>query len=307
MNMGGLLQYLALGFPIFVQLVLTGSVAAMTTTTTPNATTIGCFVEGECYKSDYIAIAVTENSRACLEYCQSVEGCTQFTYYSDHGACFAFSECVELRTEDCSDCASGDAVCPAYQCSLQGKCDGSFVGFDYFQSEEECIDLCRLSPDCGWWSYASGNGYCVLTEDCPTVDVSINGTTYGEQGCPEHHQFMCDSIGLADGLLLEFDAKRDRYECANWCHDNAACQYWSINTETKLCILSENLHYLDTSQTEFITSERDCPLYNGGGEQQFCNIVGQFQAGLVAFDVTASQSECVHLCQDEPACDVWSF
>ena len=73
---------------------------------------IGCFVQGECASSLFIDSTDTYDAQGCLEFCRTILNCNQFTHYSDSGACLAFFNCNEVSTSTCSDCISGDGICP---------------------------------------------------------------------------------------------------------------------------------------------------------------------------------------------------
>lgn len=82
---------------------------------------IGCFVDGECLKSDSVAVTQQNTSNECLDNCKNTKGCQEFTFYGDASICILYTECVELSDADCSDCVSGDVTCESLVCNEPGK------------------------------------------------------------------------------------------------------------------------------------------------------------------------------------------
>ncbi len=101
---------------------------------------IGCFVQGECTDSLYlIETSTPQGELQCLEYCTGVEGSSHFTYKSGDESvsmagdffgkkysysmlhlqyCLCLANCVELNTEECDSCSSGDISCFEDECFL---------------------------------------------------------------------------------------------------------------------------------------------------------------------------------------------
>ena len=47
---------------------------------------------------------------------------------------------------------------------------GSLLASSEDQDEEECLQLCRDSPSCLWYTYSEVDRVCLLFEDCPLID-----------------------------------------------------------------------------------------------------------------------------------------
>ncbi len=143
---------------------------------------IGCFVEGECYRSLYLDEEATEDEYACLDFCKGVDGCLYFTYFFDTSACVAFANCEEL-VEDCGDgCVSGDSVCESLVCFEPGQCLGTFVGTAVAADADDCLRQCQAAEDCLWFSFDASDGLCLQTRDCPTVD-DCDTCVHGQVEC----------------------------------------------------------------------------------------------------------------------------
>ena len=84
--------------------------------------TIGCYVQGECIEGVSLGIMSADTVQDCVSFCKDVvAGCKYFTYSTSIGVCVAYEDCPHLSPDQCSDCVSGDASCPAELCGIEGK------------------------------------------------------------------------------------------------------------------------------------------------------------------------------------------
>ena len=83
--------------------------------------------------------------------------------------------------KDCSDCVSGDSDCLV--CFVEGQCLGSFLGTLETDDAEDCLEVCQDTDGCGWFSYDSSDGLCLLTADCQEVDEGCGSCVAGQVEC----------------------------------------------------------------------------------------------------------------------------
>ncbi len=83
--------------------------------------------------------------------------------------------------EDCSDCVSGDSDCLV--CFVEGQCLGSFLGTLEADDAEDCLEVCQETDGCGWFSFDSSDGLCLLTADCQEVDEGCGSCVAGQVEC----------------------------------------------------------------------------------------------------------------------------
>ena len=110
--------------------------------------TIGCFLPGECLKSNFVNVTNVDTLQECHNGCKEQEvlkrtallylmtcihlaytqGCDHFTHYESSGTCFLYSNCIEYSDEGCKDdCISGDVGCQdlkyesSYSISIETK------------------------------------------------------------------------------------------------------------------------------------------------------------------------------------------
>ena len=93
---------------------------------------IGCFVEGECTNSFYVAATDTDDIQGCLDFCRDSPGCNFFTHYNVSSGCFAFQNCVEFTAADCADCVSGDQSCPDLRWGIKKNAEYGLFANDRF-------------------------------------------------------------------------------------------------------------------------------------------------------------------------------
>ena len=143
----------------------------------------------------------------CLRTCKSNPVCEWFTYTESAMSCVMYSDCPAID-DSCPDCHTGQKACNPGEChcyiylkftcsynhphmsdtaicGVQGFCDGQIVALDTVASAKECLDMCQVYEDCGWYSYFPETDYCVLTEDCGLLDRSCIDCTAGEKQCYE--------------------------------------------------------------------------------------------------------------------------
>lgn len=65
---------------------------------------------GECEGNRVSGVVASDNQEFCLEKCKEIADCQWFTFLSDFGACYFFSDCAAID-ESCSTCVSGEKRC----------------------------------------------------------------------------------------------------------------------------------------------------------------------------------------------------
>ena len=144
---------------------------------------IKCFVPGECRDSQILDVVEQKSSADCLHHCQTVAGCEWFSYYPDSHACAALSGCIDLNSGLCTDCVSGQKACPKYKCGVNATCFGALEGVTKVNDTEECQADCNDRLECNWHSYIPSSSSCVMTNDCPALDMSCTDCVVSERGC----------------------------------------------------------------------------------------------------------------------------
>ncbi|TRY72001.1 hypothetical protein TCAL_09539 [Tigriopus californicus] len=143
-----------------------------------------CFVPGECLDSQILGATPTNSSRECWRHCQSVTGCTWFTFYKDSQVCTSLSGCLRLSNEKCQDnCLSGEEECPEVQCGIHGRCYGALEGIRKVANARECASMCRHRDECFWNTYDPEHESCLMTNDCPVLDRSCSNCSSSERDC----------------------------------------------------------------------------------------------------------------------------
>ncbi len=62
-----------------------------------------------------------------------------------------------------------------------------------------CVDLCKETDGCTYYSYDNVGGFCSAYESCPLVDDSCNSCVSGEADCPRN---LCQLEGGCVGILV---------------------------------------------------------------------------------------------------------
>ena len=79
--------------------------------------------------------------------------------------------------------------CPARECHEQKKCDGFLVDSKKIAHLEECINYCKDSVGCEWYTYDKKDDNCVLYEDCHTSS-SCDTCATGPKDCSKGYRGM---------------------------------------------------------------------------------------------------------------------
>ena len=145
-------------------------------------TRIGCYVDGECVNSVSVGFFTSNGTTSCYDFCQDTTGCNYFTNHPSIDLCFAFLDCVNFSNEECTDCTSGEAICPVLKCDLNSECIGTILGFEILNSVGQCAQLCLGTDNCGWWTFDSSDGVCALFQDCLTT-TECTSCTSGQRKC----------------------------------------------------------------------------------------------------------------------------
>ena len=127
----------------------------------------------------------------CLMKCKESEECKWFTFHTDSSICILWEGCKEFE-EGCTECISGEVTCPI--CEITGKCHSStLLGITFPRDATRCINDCKTTKNCLWYSYDTRNKDCYLYDKCE--DFHANNTLFvsGEVSCPSND---CNLIGF---------------------------------------------------------------------------------------------------------------
>ena len=126
-----------------------------------------CAQVGECLGAKFITEERAKSPEKCSEFCQSLENCDWFTFYSADFQCFLFEgECQEITTDFCSDCFSGDSNCVPPTCWVQGfQVVGSYAGHAKVRSPEACHRACKENENCVWYTLDQPKEACTFLSD----------------------------------------------------------------------------------------------------------------------------------------------
>ena len=82
--------------------------------------------------------------------------------------------------------------------------------------------------------------------------------------------------GVCEGNSLHITTAQTSSECLSLCKDESQCNWYNFNTIVNACILNEDCTTLDSTQEDFLTGQRECPL----SDEDLVFIVGGFDDTL---------------------------
>jgi len=144
-----------------------------------------CFSPGQCQNSEHLDGQFATDEYACLELCNSNPSCQWFTFAPSLNFCELLLDCSTLDSSKCDDCLSGtrDCIPKEPECWIQGECVGTIDHFEKTESKEDCLNLCKTTLGCRWFTFWEPSSPCFLFKNCPTFDDSCDNCVSGESRC----------------------------------------------------------------------------------------------------------------------------
>jgi len=233
-----------------------------------------CYVFGQCeeYSVNFEEI---DSAESCHKFCGKNDDCKWWTWEPENSLCSLFANCTDPKQGTghpdagrCPNCISGQRECPARECHEQKKCDGFLVDSKKIAHLEECINYCKESVGCEWYTYDKKDDNCVLYEDCFTssrCDTCATGPKSCSRGyhgddeevaeavteavakasTEEVYEDNLDVEGLIEragcqqmyscqGTSAGFAGRDDGiigvWNCAEYCAETESCEYYTWGT-----------------------------------------------------------------------------
>merc|ERR1712020_614672 len=158
-----------------------------------------CYVFGQCeeYSVNFEKITSAES---CHKFCGKNDDCKWWTWEPDNSLCSLFANCTEPKQSTghpdagpCSDCISGQQACPGRECHSPNKCQGHYV--DSFEAGhlEDCINMCKDTVSCEWYTYDKKIDKCFMLKDCNTT-ISCDTCATGKKYCSNGYHGDDESV-----------------------------------------------------------------------------------------------------------------
>ena len=159
-----------------------------------------CFIAGECNHSFQIAGKLVDNQYLCRKECQLSPYCNWFTYYKEASYCELYRNCLDLDDKTCPDCLTGEKECsaPEIKCWLTGKCAEDPLSTNFTQTSEECLNKCKETPECNWFTFDERKHLCQLFVNCTDL-AGCDSCISANSECQSESQGTCQT-GLTKRL-----------------------------------------------------------------------------------------------------------
>merc|ERR1712241_979096 len=171
-----------------------------------------CYVFGQCeeYSVNFEKI---DNAEACHKFCGKNDDCKWWTWEPDNLLCSLFANCTDPKQSTghpnagpCSDCISGQQACPGRECHSPNKCQGHLV--DTFETGhlEDCINMCKDTAACEWYTYDKRDDHCILYKDCETLiscDTCATGKKYCSNGYHGDDESVTEALDKTGTVQVE--------------------------------------------------------------------------------------------------------
>ena len=134
---------------------------------------------------------------------------------------------------------------PDGQCNQDGLCLGNFLdetSFDFETTAENrvaCINFCRVTPKCFWYSLDMNSGMCIALEDCPQLDKSMTKPAHFISGNKDCSKYTCNKSGRCQGTLIDAYPHEDANTCLEDCQskNHPDCHWFTYFPQDEACIL----------------------------------------------------------------------
>ena len=93
------------------------------------------------------------------------------------------------------DSTIGTTTVPDLQCFIPGECTNSaFVGAEPAVDINNCLQLCKDTSDCAWFTFVPYAMFCELFTEC--VDLAVDNCANCISGQKQCEAPKCDVVGL---------------------------------------------------------------------------------------------------------------
>jgi hypothetical protein len=124
------------------------------------------------------------NPKVCLDLCRSNTDCNWFSFSPVDKSCHFLKNCALLDLEICQDCKSGQRNCHELQCDVRGECTGIIIeSSSMTYLVEDCLQLCKSTPGCAWFTFYQNHYQCFLFESCSTIVSTCETCVSGQRAC----------------------------------------------------------------------------------------------------------------------------
>jgi len=269
-----------------------------------------CFESGRVVGT-ILTTVVQDTDCDCQVSCNSVNGCTDFTFDTTTGICSLMLSRDGLST--CSTCTSGPVSCPTVttttasppaceKCYDTGRCSGTLLSTDITNTDCECQASCAANQACTDFTFDSTNGICSLMGSCTSLSTCSTCSS-GPPVCPTTPPPACEKCydtGRCTGTLLATDIADTDCECQASCASNQACTDFTFDSSNGICSLMSSCGSLSTCST-CSSGPAVCPT-NSPPACEKCYDTGRCVGSLISTIITNSDCDCQSQCFGTPSC-----
>ena len=140
------------------------------------------------------------------------------------------------------------------QCGLIGQCQGNTLLPGFFSSKSDCIQFCKDTTDCEWYSYDFQDNFCLTLTNCTSLDDCATCVS-GEVSC---EAYTCFVPGGCQGSILGHQDLPDQTECLNACKAMSGCDWFTYFIDTAVCALYSTCQVTEAICERCVSGEREC-------------------------------------------------
>ncbi len=142
-------------------------------------------------------------------------------------------------------------------CFFVGHCIKSqTVGESIQKNEIDCLELCKSTPGCAWFSFKYENNFCELLDNCIELDLT-NFWISGSGSCriPE-----CWINGKCLGSVYYSGKTQNKNDCLALCKSYSECSWFTFYEEDSNCVLYLDCPSIDETCTRCVSGEHSCVM-----------------------------------------------
>ena len=156
-------------------------------------------------------------------------------------------------------------------CHEHGECvGGNVIGLSPGDSTyNECLDFCKETPNCNYFTYNEDTLSCLAYDSCPTLSTNTCNNCYsGQTYC--NYYVQCGLPGRCIGVFLYYEMRDSEHDCIAMCHSTNGCLYYTYDTYTQACNAYSSCAGLDNSCLNCVSGESKCGNVDPGTDILDC-------------------------------------
>ena len=175
------------------------------------------------------------------------------------------------------------------------------VSLDVVVTADEygCLDFCKATPGCLWFTWHPDDGICFAFPGCEDNAACDDSCIRGEVGCTnDGGEAQCDVVGRCLSVAIDSAVTSSASQClTDVCQPNPQCQWYTFDSSSGICLAFEDCDDFDASCGTCVSGEDECEVEPPDPGQDYPNVVvmggyenGNFLSGSEVFSMDGTSA-----------------